>query len=134
MTDTFTLNFYPIFKMICILFAIVGAYSTINNFMHLLARFGKDKLDNKKDIHAKDCDTDIVQDLIQKFPLVSRDFMNKNTVEQNIENNQEIHEINKKLLAIQKDLDEIRRIQNGGLWYTYNHNNINIECNGRGFR
>lgn len=69
----------------------------------------------KKDIHAKDCDTDIVQDLIQKFPLVSRDFMNKNTVEQNIENNQEIHEINKKLLVIQKDLDEIRRIQNGGL-------------------
>ena len=115
MTDTFTLNFYPIFKMIIALFAVVGAFSTINNFMHLLARFGKDKLDNKKDIHAKDCDTDIVQDLIQKFPLVSRDFMNKNTVEQNIENNQEIHEINIRLYDIEKCIEEIRRTQRGGL-------------------
>jgi hypothetical protein len=113
--ETFTLNIYPIFKWGCILFAIVGAYSTINNFMHLLARFGKDKLDNKKDIHAKNCDTDIVQDLIQKFPLVSRDFMNKNTVEQNIENNQEIHEINIRLYDIEKSIEEIRRTQRGGL-------------------
>ena len=113
--DTYIFNFYPIFKMICILFAIVGAYSTINNFMHLLARFGKDKLDNKKDIHAKDCDTDITQDLIQKFPLVQKEYMLLPEREQNIENNQEIHEINKRLLVIQKDLDEIRRIQNGGL-------------------
>ena len=113
--DTYIFNFYPIFKMICILFAVVGAFSTINNFMHLLARFGKDKLDNKKDIHAKDCDTDIVQDLIQKFPLVSRDFMNKNTVEQNVENNQEIHEINIRLYDIEKSLEQIRRTQSGGL-------------------
>lgn len=113
--ETHILNIYPIFKIFCILFAIVGAYSTINNFMHLLARFGKDKLDNKKDIHAKDCDTDVMQDLIQKFDLVKPEFINLPLREQNIENNQEIHEINKKLLAIQKDLDEIRRIQNGGL-------------------
>lgn len=113
--EAYTINLYPIFKIFCILFAIVGAFSTINNFMHLLARFGKDKLDNKKDIHAKDCDTDIIQDLIQKFPLVSRDFMNKNTVEQNIENNQEIHEINIRLYDIEKSLEQIRRTQSGGL-------------------
>lgn len=113
--ETFTLNLYPIFKWGCILFAIVGAFSTINNFMHLLARFGKDKLDNKKDIHAKDCDTDIVQDLIQKFPLVDRDFINKNTVEQNVENNQEIHEINKKLEVIERTIEAIRSTQRGGL-------------------
>lgn len=113
--ETFTLNIYPILKWGCILFAIVGAYSTINNFMHLLARFGKDKLDNKKDIHAKDCDTDVMQDLIMKYPNVQKEFMLLPEREQNIENNQEIHEINKKLLVIQKDLDEIRRIQNGGL-------------------
>lgn len=115
--DTYIFNFYPIFKMICILFAIVGAYSTINNFMPLSARFGKDKLDNKKDIHAKDCDTDVMQDLIQtqiKYPDVKKEFIILPEKEQNIENNQEIHEINKKLLVIQKDLDEIRRIQNGG--------------------
>ena len=115
MTETYVINFYPIFKMVCILFAIIGAYSTINNFIHLLARFGKDKLDNKKDIHAKDCDTDITQDLIQKYPDVKKEFVILPEKEQNIENNQEIHEINKKLLDIQKDLDEIRRIQRGGV-------------------
>lgn len=104
-------NFYPI----VILFAVVGAFSTINNFMHLLARLGKDKLDNKKDIHAKDCDSDIVQDLISKFPLVSPEFMQKTIKEQSIENNQEIHQINKALISLQKDINEIRRIQNGGL-------------------
>jgi|GEM_PF-4109832 len=108
-------NFYPIAKFIIILFAVVGAYNTINNFMHLLSRFGKDKLDNKKDIHAKDCDTDVMQDLIQKYPDVKKEFIILPEKEQNIENNQEIHEINKKLEVLQRDIDEIRRIQRGGL-------------------
>ena len=115
MIDTYTLNLYPLFKMIVILFALIGGYNLLNNVAHLLARCSKDKLDNKKDIHAKDCDTDIIQDLIQKFPLVSKDFMNKNTVEQNIENNQEIHEINIRLYDIEKSIEQIRRTQRGGL-------------------
>ena len=121
-----TIGVIPIFKFIIILFAIVGAYSTINNFMHLLARFGKDKLDNKKDMHAKDCDADIIQDLIQtmqaKYPLVEKEFMLKTEIEQNIENNQEIQEHNikfeevlRKLEILQRDMDEVRRIQRGGL-------------------
>lgn len=97
-------NIYPLFKMVVVLFAVVGAYSTINNFMHLLARFGKDKLDNKKDIHAKDCDADIMQDLIAQYPLVKPEFMIKTEVEQAIENNQEIQEINEKLEIINKKL------------------------------
>lgn len=116
--EAYTINLYPIFKIFCILFAIVGAYSTINNFMHSLARFGKGKLDNKKDIHAKDCDTDVMQDLIQtqiKYPDVKKEFIILPEKEQNIENNQEIHEINKKLEVLQRDIDEIRRIQRGGL-------------------
>ena len=113
--EAYTIYLYPIFKIFCILFAIVGAYSTINNFMHLLARFGKDKLDNKKDMHAKDCDSDIIQDLIQKYPAVEKEFVLKTEIEQNIENNQEIHEINKKIDILQKDMDEVRRIQRGGL-------------------
>ena len=108
MTDTYVINFYPIFKMVIVLFAIVGGYSTLNNFMHLLARFGKDRLDNKKDMHAKDCDTDAMQDLIFKFPLVNKEFMNLTVKEQNIENNQEIHEINKKLLLIEKEIEKWR--------------------------
>jgi len=105
--EAYTINLYPIFKIFCILFAIVGAYSTINNFMHLLARFGKDKLDNKKDIHAKDCDTDVMQDLIQKYPNVQKEFMLLPEREQNIENNQEIHEINQKIESFENNLDKI---------------------------
>lgn len=55
------------------------------------------KLQVKKDIHFKDKDASITSDLISKFPLVSPDFIGKNTKEQNIENNQEIHELNKKI-------------------------------------
>jgi hypothetical protein len=103
------INIYPIFKYIVISFAVVGLFSFLNNAAHILGRFGKDKLDNKKDIHAKDCDTDIVQDLIQKFPLVKQEFINKNTIEQNVENNQEIHEINKRLEVIEQSLQELRK-------------------------
>ena len=42
-------SFYPIFKFIIILFAVVGGFATINNFIHLLGRYGKDVLDFKKD-------------------------------------------------------------------------------------
>jgi len=99
-----TLNFawIGLFIFLCIAVFLFHSGFNINAFI-------------KKDIHAKDCDTDITQDLIQKFPLVQKEYMLLPEREQNIENNQEIHEINKKLLVIQKDLDEIRRIQNGEL-------------------
>lgn len=113
------INIYPIMQFIIIMFAIVGGYNLLNNIAHLLGRFGKDKLDNKKDIHAKDCDTDVMQDLIQtmqtKYPDVKKEFIILPEKEQNIENNQEIHDINKKLEVLQRDIDEIRRIQRGGL-------------------
>jgi len=115
MTDTFTLNFYPIFKMIVILFAVVGAYATINNFLHLLGRFGKDKLDNKKDMRAKDCDADIIQDLLAKYPAVQKDFILKTERLQNIENNQEIQEIREVLQTLKATVEEIRSTQRGGL-------------------
>lgn len=41
--EEYALNLYPIFKFIIILFAIVGGYNSINNFM------SKDRLDFKKD-------------------------------------------------------------------------------------
>lgn len=47
--EEYALNLYPIFKFIIILFAIVGGYNSINNFMNLLARYGKDRHDFKKD-------------------------------------------------------------------------------------
>lgn len=106
------INFYPIAKFILVLFAIVGGYSTFNNFLHLLARFGKDKLDNKKDMHAKDCDSDIMQDLTQfmqtKYPDVKKDFILLKENEKSIENNQEIHELNKRMEVLEAELSKIQ--------------------------
>lgn len=45
--------------------------------------------------------------LIDKFPLVSPDFFRKNTKEQNIENNQEIHEINKKFEKLEELIEKV---------------------------
>lgn len=97
-----------------IVFMFVLAFLLHNGFnIHLFV---------KKDIHAKDCDTDVMQDLIMKYPLVDKDFMGKTAKEMNIENNQEIQEHNikfeeilNKLEVLQRDMDEVRRIQRGGL-------------------
>ena len=105
--ETYTINIYPIFKMFVILFAVVGAYATINNGLHLLGRFGKDKLDNKKDIHAKDCDSDIIQDLIQIYPDVRKEFILLPEKEQNIENNQEIFRLFEKYEELDNKLEKI---------------------------
>ena len=109
-------NLYPIFKAFIILFATVGVIDAIKSIANLISRGYKDKLDNKKDMHAKDCDTDVMQDLIQsmqiKYPDVNQNFIIKTEKEQNIENNQEIHEINKKLLEFEdiiKDLKNAHR-------------------------
>lgn len=110
-----TVNIYPIFKYIIILFAVVGAYATINNFPHILGRFGKDKLDNKKDMHAKDCDADIIQDLLAKYPAVQKDFVLKTERLQNIENNQEIQEMREVLQELKATVEAIRSTQRGGL-------------------
>lgn len=108
MLETNTLSelhlFYPLLFVLVIIVTFV------------LARVYKDKLDDKKDMHAKDCDTDVMQDLIQqmsvKYPDVNQNFIIKPEKEQNIENNQEIHDINKKLLEFEdiiKDLKNAHR-------------------------
>jgi hypothetical protein len=109
MTETYVINFYPIFKMTCVVFAIVGAYSIINNIAHILERFGKDKLDNKKGIIAKGLDAEIIQKLIDKYPDVKEEYITKPEVEQNIENNQEIHDLNKRLIEVENQLEEQKK-------------------------
>lgn len=105
-----TINFYPIAKFFIIVLAIVGGYNCITNFMNLLGRFGKDVLDNKKDMQAKEKDAEIINNLITRYPSVSKEFIVKPEKEQNIENNQEIHEINKKI----EELEELvkRAVEN----------------------
>jgi hypothetical protein len=46
-------------------------------------------------------------ELGEKYPLVTLNFMLKTEREQNIENNQEIHEINKKLFALDDSIKEL---------------------------
>lgn len=55
----------------------------------------------KKDEHIAD-------KFLDKFPLVVPDFINKNLREQNIENNQEIHELNKRMEVLEAELSKIQ--------------------------
>lgn len=72
----------------------------VTSFLSLLHNFGGIKLFIDKDRYIAD-------KFFDKFPLVSADFINKSSKEQNIENNQEIHEINKRLDKMQYYLDKL---------------------------
>lgn len=100
------INIYPILQFIIILLATVGIWNIVNTFMNLLSRFAKDKLDNKKDMEAKKIDAETMQQIISKYPDVKESFILKTEKEQNIENNQEIHEINKKFETLEKLVKE----------------------------
>ena len=108
--EAYTINIYPIFKMFVILFAVVGVFDVIKTIANLTARAFKDKLDNKKDIHAKDCDADITQDLIQvqaKYPDVKQEFILLPEKMQNVENNQEIFKLFEKYDELDNKLEKI---------------------------
>lgn len=93
-------------------FAIIGGTVIILAIIaFLLHSFSGTKLfiDKDKDITAK---------FLDKFPLVSPDFINKSAKEQNVENNQEIHELNKHLdlleEAIRVNAKNIMELKNNG--------------------
>lgn len=98
------LNLYPIFKFVIILFATVGVIDAIKSIANLISRGYKDKLDNKKDMEAKKLDAETINALINRYPDVKEAFIIKPEKEQNIENNQEIHDINKKIEALEEKL------------------------------
>lgn len=99
------MNLYPIFKFFVIILALFGGHILFNNISNLAARAFKDKLDNEKDIHL---DIEIMQEILNKYPLVSAEFMKKSEKMMNIENNQEIHELYKKVAVIEKKLEGIK--------------------------
>lgn len=72
----------------------------------------------KKDEKIIDKEKAIIEKFLDKFPLVHPDFMTKSAKEQNIENNQEIHELNKKVElmgeAIRGQANIIERLQKNG--------------------
>lgn len=100
------MNLYPIFKFFVIILALFGGHILFNNISNLAARAFKDKLDNEKDIHLKN--KEIMQEILNKYPLVSAEFMKKSEKMMNIENNQEIHELYKKVAVIEKKLEGIK--------------------------
>lgn len=88
-----TINIYPIFKFIVILFSVVGIFWTVNSLTQVI-------VNSKKD-------TDIAKIFLEKFPLVSPEFIKKDVKAQNIENNQEIHEINKCIDILEQKVNTI---------------------------
>lgn len=81
--------------------AIVGGIVVITVvFMFLLHSFGGIRLFVRRD----EC---LAARLIDKFPLTTSEFIHKPLREQNVENNQEIHELNKRLDKMQYYLDKL---------------------------
>ena len=79
-TLDFSVLFVPIFKFIIVLFAVVGGYATVNNFMHIFARYGKDKLDN-----------DLIEKLTEKDVKIIT-----------VENSKDIHELTKRIEKLEE--------------------------------
>ena len=72
-----------------------------------------------KECFFKGKDTLITTNIIDKFPLVAPEFMRKSTKAQNIENNQEIHELNKRIDALEESVKEkldklLKELENRG--------------------
>ena len=96
MNESF-INLYPIFKYGLIILAIFGGCFLLNNLINII-----------KDVIFKKNDTKITTSLIDKFPLVSPEFYKKTKIEQLAENNQEIHEINKRLDLKDREIEELK--------------------------
>lgn len=97
MNESF-INLYPIFKYGLIILAIFGGCFLLNNLINII-----------KDVIFKKNDTKITTSLIDKFPLVSPEFYKKTKTEQLAENNQEIHEINKRIDKLEVTFEELNK-------------------------
>lgn len=98
------INIYALVKIIISFLAIFGIYSLFKDTLNFISRAYKDKLDNKKDTHAKDKDAEITQKIIEyknTYPDVDLGFILKSKDEKDIENNQEIHELSKRVKNIE---------------------------------
>ena len=88
--DHITINLYHILEFIIVLFAIIGGYSVVKDLIQAFSRCFKDKLDHKKDCELMQC------------------LSKKDVKLVTLENAQEIHEINKRLDAIEFVLSKLK--------------------------
>lgn len=103
--DISTINlFYPLL----FIFAIIATF--------VLSRVYKDKLDNKKDIHFKDKDVEVVSEAFNKIGQVSKNATPDQVILnlQNIENNKEIHTNNEKIEKLEETIEFLQN-DNGKL-------------------
>ena len=91
-----TLNIYPILKFLQNILTLLGGFTLAGIIVFLFY--------NNKNIGTL---VDWNKKMIDKFPLVSQDFFSKSAKEQNIENNQEIHEINQKIDEIEYFIQQL---------------------------
>lgn len=89
----YSINIYVLLKYTVLALAIYGFFMLMHAILHAIK-------DTKLNIKTKTLDNEVIKELIKKFPDVSEEFMKKPERLQNIENNQEIHEIKKHLRTI----------------------------------
>lgn len=97
-----TINLYPIFRLLCFASILVIAIFLIHNGITLLKSLN---------IFSKH-DNSVIEKFLNKYPDVAPAFMTKGIKEQNIENNQEIHEINKRFDKQDKEIEELKKVVN----------------------
>jgi hypothetical protein len=98
-TET-AINLYPTIKYL-------GFFIVIGIGLFLIHNLGGMKIFSKHD-------NKMINQFLDKFPLVSPDFYKKTKTEQLAENNQEIHEINKRLDSLETNYayisEQLKRI------------------------
>lgn len=101
-----TINLHAIFQVTIYVLAVFGLFYVLQTITHAVKDTKKDmhakQLDTEREEKSRELDSDIIQELIKKFPDVSEEFMRKSEKLQNIENNQEIHDINKKIRRLEE--------------------------------
>lgn len=106
--DISTINlFYPLLLVLAIIITFV------------IARMHKDKLDNRKDIHFKDKDVEVVSEAFKKIGEVKDGTPNEIILNlQNVENNKEIYSHDKKLDKLEQQVQFLLS-ENGNLRAEY---------------
>ena len=106
--DISTINlFYPLLLVLAIIITFV------------IARMHKDKLDNRKDIHFKDKDVEVVSEAFKKIGEVKNGTRNEIILNnQNVENNKELFSHDRKIDDLE-DKYEFLLNENGKLKADY---------------
>lgn len=89
---------------------IFGITFIVISLINVIGRYAKDKLDNKKDVHFKDKDVEVVSEAFKKVGEVKTGTKNEVILnKQNVENNKEIHANNLKYDELEQRVEKIEK-------------------------